>query len=46
MMKPIVVKLAAAAVLVALAGCTDLKPLRADIDNFCPSAIHPNVGES
>jgi len=34
MNKSIVVKLAAAAAVVALAGCTDLKPLQADIDSL------------
>jgi outer membrane murein-binding lipoprotein Lpp len=33
-MKPIVVKLAAVALLTGLAGCTDLKPLQADIDQL------------
>jgi outer membrane murein-binding lipoprotein Lpp len=32
--KTIVVKLAAAALVFALAGCTDLKPLQADIDSL------------
>ena len=32
--KTIVVKLAAAAAVFALAGCTDLKPLQADIDSL------------
>jgi len=34
MNKSIVVKLAAAMAVVALAGCTDLKPLQADIDSL------------
>ncbi|MGA2023736.1 MAG: alanine-zipper protein [Steroidobacteraceae bacterium] len=34
MNKSIVVKLAAAAAVIGLAGCTDLKPLQADIDSL------------
>jgi outer membrane murein-binding lipoprotein Lpp len=34
LMKPIVVKLAAVAVLTGLAGCADLKPLQADVDQL------------
>jgi outer membrane murein-binding lipoprotein Lpp len=34
MNKSIVVKLAAAAAVVALAGCTDLKPLQAEVDGL------------
>lgn len=34
MNKAIIVKLAAAAAVVALAGCTDLKPLQAEIDSL------------
>jgi len=34
MNKSIVVKLAAAAAVVALAGCTDIKPLQADVDSL------------
>jgi outer membrane murein-binding lipoprotein Lpp len=34
MNKAIIVKLAAAAVVVGLAGCTDLKPLQAQVDTL------------
>ena len=34
MNKTIVVKLVAAAAVMALAGCTDIKPLQADIDGL------------